>query len=193
MFADSLRDDAKAVYDLMRVPAVMRVRSEESVDSHPLLAMRLARMGTNRVVLKGYASSLIESSPPLEGLVQKRRVAEDVRRCIASCVRVLECTDDPSITTHVGETLRAMSGSISVMATIVGGREDQAIAEGAAPKPGPTFSDQLRQKSVEALYISTNLDTIAAQIKSDYDRIRIEIAEVGERTEPLPEPVAAAR
>jgi hypothetical protein len=173
MFRASLLDDAAQVVKAMTVPAVLRLRADEEKDSgaQPLLAMRLARLGMAREKMKSYAATLIEGEPPLDSAVQKDRLRGDMRRALESCIRVLECTDEPGIKQHVVEAALAMSNSMGVIATILSARPDADLASYA------------RDRVIDASNIGGNVDKIASDLKAVYARIRVTLAQSGPRQE----------
>jgi hypothetical protein len=170
LFTDSLREDAGAVYDEMRTPSFLRLRADTSAGAqiHPLLATRIGRMEEHRATMKGLAGSLLEGDPPIENADQAVAFAATLRRALESCLRVLECSDSKEVKAKVAETAKAMGMSINTMATILHGRR-HPLAEPVA------------EQGQKALDISSDVDVIAAELKTAYEQTIITNTRMGER------------
>lgn len=173
-FMRMYQEDAKAVFEQMQYPTVLRLRAEAAEQGdHPLLAMRIDHMNTLRQKMKLYASSLIEGEPPLDTPTSRVRMKRDMQRSLDVCAHVLECSDDDRICEAVAAHAYAVSESMSLIATILDAR------------PGAQeVADFARAAAIQAHSVAENVDTIARAIKAQYNALQLRVTEFAPRSAP---------
>jgi len=176
-FFQRLADSANEIYrDMSQVPTVLRKREGERDSGapiqHPLLAMRMARMGTLRERLASYASTLIEGEPSLDRQSERFKLAETSRSAIRSCFAVLECSDSPDTIAHVKSIATKMKGSLGLIANIVKTRQIDSLS-------GVLGEDLI---ATEALIKQTA--EIAKDLNDAYEDMTVAITAFGPRGEP---------
>lgn len=190
MFEEVLRDDAALVYRQMQSPTVLRLRSEESEDAHPLLAMRLGRMEACREQMKNYAVRIIEGdqklfdrlNSPVNGAttpIESNLLGLDIRRALEICMRVLECSDSSEVKQSVAETAHAISSSIGVIGTVLQARSH-------------SMAEVFGEESLRASMIAENVESIAGELKEKYEQMRTELVRPEPRTPVHTEELRAA-
>jgi hypothetical protein len=167
MLLEEQKRDAQAVYKDMQSPTLMRLRADAlNKDEHPLLGMRLSLMASRRERLKELAQLLIEDGMPLENEVQIAKLAKDIRAAQESCIRVLECSDDPQVKQSVEAAARGMGGSIETMASVL-------LAK------GNVLGRAVQGEADAARRVADSVDALAEQMKNEYAQLRLAIVYEG--------------
>lgn len=175
-FFQRLADSANQIYrDMSTVPTVLRKREKDRDPgepiNHPLLAMRMARMGTLREKLARYATTLIEGEPSLELQKERFKLAETSRSAIRSCFAVLECSDSQDSINHVKAIATKMQGSLGLIANIVKSRNIDSL------------SGILGEDLIAATALIEKAEEIARDLNAAYNDMTVAITTFGPRTD----------
>lgn len=120
MISENTLNDAKSVYRDMQLPTVMRLRSAAtSGKDHPLLGMRLSLLDSHRSRLKELAEELTEDRLELSTERDCSLFERKVKLATDACMRVLECTDEPTILARVAEAATALAGTTKYLSSVL--------------------------------------------------------------------------